>query len=60
MPEIGLSYVSTVEEVRDKIRSSETRRQLNEAIKVNDQKEAKKSDVHYKDLMTQRLDTIQK
>lgn len=30
MPEIGLSNVQSVEEVRDKIRSSETRRQLEE------------------------------
>ena len=28
MPEIGLSNVETIEEVKDKIRSAETRRQL--------------------------------
>ena len=60
MPEIGLSTVETVEEVRDKIRSSELGRQVEESIKFNEYREFKKSEIRYKDLILQRINTIQK
>ena len=60
MPEIGLSEVKTVNEVRDKIHSSEMRSQLEEVIKLKADKEYKKSEVNYKELIEERLAYLQR
>ena len=59
MPEIGLSDVSSVEEVRDKIRSSEMRRLIEANVKQNELKEYKKTEFwRYRDLIHLRLGTL--
>ena len=58
MPEIGLSTVKTVEDVRDKIRTFEKRKQIERQIEANKDKEYKCTEVQYKELIEQRLDTV--
>ena len=60
IPEIGLSGVTTVEEVKEKVRSHEMKRQLEERIQENEQKEYKKTEVNYTPLIESRLKAIQK
>ena len=58
IPEIGLAEVKTIEDVREKIRSHEKRRQIDEDIEWNREKEYKMTEVHYTELIEYRLQSI--
>ena len=58
IPEIGLAEVKTIEDVREKIRSHEKHRQIDEDIEWNRDKEYKMTEVHYKELIEYRLQSI--
>ena len=58
IPEIGLSNVQTVQEVREKIRSNELLRQIEDKIENNSEKEYKKTEVHYKTIVESCLDNL--
>lgn len=58
IPEIGLSDVTTVQEVREKIRSSELLRQIEDRIEADSDKEYKTTEVHYKAIVESALDNL--
>ena len=59
MPEIGLSLVNNVDEVRKKIRSHEIKRQIDAKINSDSKQEGTKAHVgHFQPLITAALDTL--